>query len=204
MADSKLWLSIHALIKPELTAVKGHLALWKNGVHHRDVSASNLMYQDGAENPVGILNDSDLAAITQGSRRKERTGTVPFMAISLLAEGQAGQIKHIYAYDAESFVWVLIWVCACYDQGVLRRNPPLNAWLKVDARGCAEKKFYYLSYRSNAITPGGGHEKNWLIAQACLDALRRHGPFQTPDETCDGPFQKFLVGPCTASRQSDE
>ena len=38
----------YARIELGLTAIEGHLALWRNGVHHRDVSASNCTTTRGA------------------------------------------------------------------------------------------------------------------------------------------------------------
>lgn len=48
-----------ARIELGLIAVEGHLALWRNGVYHSDVSASNLMYKDEGGKVVGVLNDFD-------------------------------------------------------------------------------------------------------------------------------------------------
>ncbi|KAH0834712.1 hypothetical protein J3R83DRAFT_10260 [Lanmaoa asiatica] len=185
--------------------VKCHLALWKNGVYHRDVSASNLMYKDEGDNPVGVLNDFDLATMAEGPTGDQRTGTVPFMALKLLTmEGQVGEIKHVYAHDAESFIWVLTWVCARYDLGVLRRNTPMDAWLKVDAIGCAKEKQFYLFERGKDISPGLGHERNWAVAQGCLDALKQQVFYGISDKTCDGPFERLLAVPYETQRKRNE
>ena len=39
-----------------------HYHLWVKGIHHRDISLTNLMcdFPTGTEDPVGILNDFDL------------------------------------------------------------------------------------------------------------------------------------------------
>ncbi|KAI9460375.1 hypothetical protein HD554DRAFT_2133358 [Boletus coccyginus] len=181
---------------------KCHLALWKNGVHHRDISASNLMYKVEGSLVVGVLIDFDLATIVDSVTGNERTGTVPFMALDLLSkEVLAGKIEHIYAYDAESFIWVLVWICLRYDDGELRKDDrPLDEWLKVDALGCGEKKLYFLNYIPQTLTAGRGHERNWLVAKKHLNALvlykaKKQILSETSDATCEGPFQALLAKP---------
>jgi hypothetical protein len=61
----------------------GHLALWKRGLHHRDISDSNLMYYEDEQGEVmGVLNDFDLLILQDDSCQldTERTGTMPFIA----------------------------------------------------------------------------------------------------------------------------
>ncbi|KAG1869228.1 hypothetical protein C8R48DRAFT_570851, partial [Suillus tomentosus] len=96
--------------------VKCHRALWKRGVHHRDVSPNNLMGYRLRGRFMGVLHDFDLSSITEslswirGSPKGfERRGTVPFMALNLLMPG-AGRVEHVYRHDAESFIWVLTWI----------------------------------------------------------------------------------------------
>ena len=205
--------SSHPRNEHDLTIVEGHLALWRNGVHHRDVSASNLMYKD--EDGAGVLNDFDLATIKEGVTGNERTDSVPFMAMELLSEkGLAGGIKHVYAHDAESFIWVLVWISLRYEDGKLReQDRPYDEWLKVDAHGCEKEKSYFLNDPPDNLAASKGHELNWAVAQMCLDALidskpRSHFvPSQTPsDVTCKEParllkvvadesFRKLLHGP---------
>ncbi|KAG1739397.1 uncharacterized protein EDB91DRAFT_1248752 [Suillus paluster] len=76
-----------------------HLALWKGGVHHRDVSPPNMMFYKTDEGVLmGVLNDFDLASLatTKGRLGNERTGTVPFMALELLTPaGQRGEVEHL-------------------------------------------------------------------------------------------------------------
>ncbi|KAF8120995.1 hypothetical protein EV363DRAFT_1569923 [Boletus edulis] len=94
---------------------QGHLALWKKQVYHRDISPSNLMYQGKI---VGVLNDFDLASIQETATGTERTGTVPFMVSALLREeALQGDVRHACQHDAESFIWVLIWISLRYDDG---------------------------------------------------------------------------------------
>ncbi|KAG2102497.1 uncharacterized protein F5147DRAFT_528339, partial [Suillus discolor] len=90
-----------------------HHALWKIGEHHRDVSPSNLTGYRTHGQFTGVLNDYDLSLFQRDSPNSlERTGTVPFMALDLLIpEFMAGKVEHVYAHDAESFIWVLTWTC---------------------------------------------------------------------------------------------
>ncbi|KAH7888350.1 hypothetical protein F5I97DRAFT_684837 [Phlebopus sp. FC_14] len=60
--------------------VRCHLVLWQNGVYHRDVSPSNLMYyRDDVGNVVGVLNDFDLASTSDraiyGTRPPHQTSS---------------------------------------------------------------------------------------------------------------------------------
>ncbi|KAG2064204.1 hypothetical protein BDR04DRAFT_1035880, partial [Suillus decipiens] len=89
--------------------VKCHRALWKRGVHHRDVSPSNIMGYRLRGRFISVLNDFDLSSIRQflssvknAPQGFERTGTVPFMSLHLLVPGAiAGQVEHVYYHDAE-------------------------------------------------------------------------------------------------------
>ncbi|KAI0086119.1 hypothetical protein BDY19DRAFT_873226, partial [Irpex rosettiformis] len=88
-----------------------HFELWLNGLHHRDISANNLMYYRDAEGHVfGVLNDFDLSIVASlaGEFGTERTGTVPFMATDLMGNDDETPV-HIYEFDVESFIYVLLW-----------------------------------------------------------------------------------------------
>jgi hypothetical protein len=80
-------------------ALPGHYRLWVNGIHHGDISFNNLMYDISAEtnNPVGIVNDFDLATwVDHSTTNNDRTGTIPFMAIDLLDGGLDHRIPRLY------------------------------------------------------------------------------------------------------------
>ncbi|KAG0699555.1 hypothetical protein DFH29DRAFT_1070617 [Suillus ampliporus] len=153
-----------------------HLALWKGGVHHRDVSPPNMMYYRTKNGVLmGVLNDYDLSSLatTPGPQGNERTGTVPFMALDLLSlQGQRGEVEHLYRHDLESFMWVLAWVCLRYRNGVLlpRETRPLDEWATLDAVACGEKKYFFmgnfLGYRTSDIKPC-----MWDLVADCFDIL---------------------------------
>ncbi|KIK32859.1 hypothetical protein CY34DRAFT_814033 [Suillus luteus UH-Slu-Lm8-n1] len=159
--------------------VKCHRALWKKGVHHRDVSPSNLMGYRLHGRFWSVLNDFDLSSIIQimsstkdAPRGLERTGTVPFMALDLLTpKAIMGDVEHVYRHDAESFIWVLTWICLRYDHGkLLRKNRPLDEWLTVDAIRCYEKKLAFLG-RLLEMNPTPSHQKNFEVAKPCLAVI---------------------------------
>ena len=56
----------------------------------------------------GVLIDFDLASL-EGvpSQNQRRTGTRPFVAYRLLADGTP--VSHVYKYGAESFFWVAVY-----------------------------------------------------------------------------------------------
>ncbi|KAF8875561.1 hypothetical protein BD779DRAFT_209435 [Infundibulicybe gibba] len=102
-----------------------HLHLWRDGIRHCDISVSNLMYDKDYNR--GILNDLDLAQLRDRlpPSGTERTGTMPFMAFDLLQEpAWHGHVEREYRHDAESFAWVLLWICCGYKNGAEIRPRP--------------------------------------------------------------------------------
>ena len=73
----------------------------------------------------GVMNDFDLGQISDVERegyKGERTGTRPFMSISLhLGEGQTQIPKYIERFDLESVFYVMFW------EGRLSNNGELYA-----------------------------------------------------------------------------
>ncbi|KIJ16056.1 hypothetical protein PAXINDRAFT_11099 [Paxillus involutus ATCC 200175] len=126
--------------------VLSHYVLWKAGIHHRDVSCENLVYYRVKDKVIGVLNDYDLSSLSSDNPLgNERTGTMLFMAIDLLeATGRDGKVKHLYRHDMESFIWMFIWICYQFKDGKLRPRGPLDAWAKVDAKGCVDTKRSFL------------------------------------------------------------
>ncbi|KAH7891062.1 hypothetical protein F5I97DRAFT_1964446 [Phlebopus sp. FC_14] len=157
--------------------VRCHFVLWTNGVRHRDVSPSNLMYRIVNGKIVGVLNDFDLASLGDGVTGTERTGTVPFMALGLLTEkALRGEVMHLYEHDAESFIWVLTWISLRYSNGKPLKNVQLDKWLIVDAVTCREKKSDFLDLSGSLLDnedypPGKGHELHLRIAHTYLRSI---------------------------------
>ncbi|KAJ8591876.1 hypothetical protein M405DRAFT_702174, partial [Rhizopogon salebrosus TDB-379] len=73
----------------------------------------NLMYYKISNGLiVGVLDDYDLSSVRDTPMGTDRTGTVPFLPMELLTKAALrGKVEHLYCHDAESFIWVLIWVC---------------------------------------------------------------------------------------------
>ncbi|KAG2052907.1 hypothetical protein BDR06DRAFT_1021720 [Suillus hirtellus] len=178
---------------------KCHRALWKGGVLHRDVSPSNLMWYRLHGQFTAVLNDYDLSSFNRdGPRGLERTGTVPFMAVDILSpDAMAGKVEHVYAYDAESLIWVLTWVCLRYEEGkLLSKNRPLEDWLKVDACTCADKKgsFGFTGIRS--VRPSISHAESWDLVKRCFSAVQSlYTAFEYRRLTDESAFQLLLEGP---------
>jgi hypothetical protein len=91
------------------------------------------------------------------------------MAIDLLEdEAIEGKVQHLYQHDAESLIWVLAWVCLRYEDGKLRRNRPLDEWLKAGAKQCRENKNDFILVGRRKAQPSPSHEAAWDVAQSCL------------------------------------
>ncbi|KAG2355781.1 hypothetical protein BDR07DRAFT_1364871 [Suillus spraguei] len=166
-----------------------HYALWEKNVYHRDISPSNLMvYKTSDGRYIGVLNDFDLSSTRDSSSGQERTGTVPFMAIELLTkEVIKGEVQHLYRHDAESFLWVLTWVCLRYREGqLLRECRPLDGWLKVDAIGCRMKKNDFLITGRHKAQPSSSHLFNWKTARLCFSSLALYHTEDPDTRTVDG------------------
>jgi hypothetical protein len=101
------------------------------------------------------------------------------MALNLLTpEAIAGDGEHVYRHNAESFIWVLAWICLRYDNGkLLRKNRPLDEWLTVDATECHKEKVYFLT-RLLKMNPTPSNQKNFDVAMQCLAVVYTYaGPF---------------------------
>ncbi|KAG1806013.1 hypothetical protein EV424DRAFT_1544148 [Suillus variegatus] len=179
--------------------VKCHRALWKIGVRHRDVSPSNLTGYRTHGQFTGVLNDYDLSLFQRDSPNSfERTGTVLFMALDrLIPESMAGKVEHVYVHDAESFIWALTWICLRYEGGkLLSKNRPLEKWLKVDARACAEKKADFLSGRIRDVRPSGSHEVSWDLVKKCFLGIHSlYSPFGCRKLADQSAFELLLEDP---------
>ncbi|KAG1787204.1 uncharacterized protein HD556DRAFT_1503681 [Suillus plorans] len=178
--------------------VKCHRALWKGGVLHRDVSPSNLMGYRLRGQFIAVLNDYDLSSFKRdGPSGLERTGTIPFMAVELLTpEAMAGKVEHVYAHDAESFIWVLTWICLRYEGGNLSKNGPLEGWLKSNATRCREQKNDFRSSTFRTMCPSGSHAVSWDVVKKCFEAIHLLYPPSGYRKLGDqSAFELLLEGP---------
>ncbi|KAG1767569.1 hypothetical protein EDD22DRAFT_296377 [Suillus occidentalis] len=163
--------------------VKCHRALWKGGVFHRDAFSTTTTYRRlNAMVPSGL----------------ERTGTVPFMAIDLLSPvAIAGNVEHVYAHDAESFIWVLAWVCLRYENGqLLSKNRPLEEWLKCDAAQCRKEKNNFVAVGLQDHHPSQSHKVSWDLVSNCLERIHSIYPPKSYRKLEDQlAFEFLLEGP---------
>jgi hypothetical protein len=125
---------------------QGHYELWGLGIHHNDISVGNLMHF----NKTGVLNDLDLAHVVPQTPEDryshgqcEKTGTLPFMSLDLLtSDAWLGNVERLYRHDLESFMWVFLWICGCYDNGLPVSIMPerYKKWAKNDPQTCYDLK----------------------------------------------------------------
>lgn len=123
---------------------RGHHNLYNEArILHRDISVGNLMYdlRDGIL--YGIVNDYDNAVILdqdgnpQAPPSTHRTGTIPFMALDLLAPEPPA--RHLYRHDLESFFYVLVWTAVFFPRE--GRNSASAAKLDRWCNGNAKQRF---------------------------------------------------------------
>jgi hypothetical protein len=79
-----------------------------------------------------LVNDYDLAILDDGvgtreATSKHRTGTAPFMAIQLLDKRAPLGVTHIYAYELESWFYILLHISLGYTHEVPKKDL-LRAW----------------------------------------------------------------------------
>ncbi|OAX35651.1 hypothetical protein K503DRAFT_745613 [Rhizopogon vinicolor AM-OR11-026] len=150
-----------------------HRILWIYSIRHRDISPTNLMfYETSSGLIIGVLNDYDLSSTRDTPTGNERTGTVPFMAMELLTKAALeGKAEHLYRHDAESFIWVLTWVCLRYEKGRLIEDRPLDRWLKVSIIRCREKKHDFMGDGRFNAQPTSSHQASWETVQSCLTTI---------------------------------
>jgi hypothetical protein len=146
----------------------GHYILWKGGIQDGDISVSNLMHRNG----TGVLNDFDLARLaTPGHvhpRGFDRTGTTPFLSLDLLtSDAQAGKVERRYRHDLESFLWVLMWITACYDNGVVSIPGDHHCWLDEKTSVCLAMKTHMLQVE--IVTTN-----SYLLLEGVTEVLRSY------------------------------
>ena len=103
------------------------------------------MYYREGDSVVGVLDDWDLATdlSSLATPNTDPTGTLPFMALQLLL---GERVDHMFRHDAESFIWLFLWVCGCSD-GSKREVlvAPYKVWRKLDMLACKQDRGDFLS-----------------------------------------------------------
>ena len=147
-----------------------------NGIRHGDISYNNLMYDspDDAGEPVGIVNDYDLATwVDHSATNTNRTGTIPFMAIDLLDGGLEDRIPRLYRHDLESFVWVLAYITIAI----------------IDYKDCTIKISYPPTVEAWFDDYGDQSERNAHTSSKQLF----HSGYGHLHQVCEGYFRYFHV-----------
>jgi hypothetical protein len=94
----------------------------------------------------GVLNDFDLSVHLgkePPSTSKQRTGTVPYMAMDLLVTGPPP--PHRYRFDLESLFYVFAYVVCQYHEGKKIDDPPFDAWDHLPTTVLLLKKRQFLA-----------------------------------------------------------
>lgn len=114
------------------TSYLGHYRSWLHGIQHGDISPANLMFEQSGKSVVGKLKDFGLAHVRDHPRPSgwgHAADTMPFMALDLLTKkGWNGEVDRLYRHDCETFGWVLLWICARYQNGKEIPDPPFEKW----------------------------------------------------------------------------
>ncbi|KAK1251548.1 hypothetical protein MKX07_007027 [Trichoderma sp. CBMAI-0711] len=104
--------TVKELLESMRDAIKAHQSLYTTGnILHRDISSNNIIITDPevADGFKGMLIDLDLAKEKDSGPNgaRHQTGTMHFMAVEVLRTAD-----HTYRHDLESFLYVLLWMCA--------------------------------------------------------------------------------------------
>ncbi|KAK7680253.1 hypothetical protein QCA50_016762 [Cerrena zonata] len=167
--------TVEDLAQPFLETVQCHALLWSLGILHGDISHTNLMVDPHIKK--GILNDFDLATVAHNDtvdalplNGNDRTGTMVFMALDLLDEkALQGKTPRLYRHDLESFCWVLLWICYCYDGGKVTLRYPFKDWTEVTPQYCQSDRFAVI----NNLKQAGAEPSKSYAAKYSKKLLRR-------------------------------
>ncbi|KAG5649469.1 hypothetical protein H0H81_003651 [Sphagnurus paluster] len=154
-----------------------HRMLWINGIEHRDISMSNLMYHE--DEGKAVLNDFDLAVYRSSYVQPggERTGTIPCMALDLLHKRYFyGKVQRRYRHDLESFVWVLV-VNTLEKATNLDDSEPydIEPWINSSQYNIVGhlKLELQQAWRTFPKTLAGTDEHQWKLTKALLKWLAK-------------------------------
>jgi hypothetical protein len=96
----------------------------------------------------GVLGDYDLS-ISQRKPRipgTDRTGTVTFMAITLLTDKYwRGEIQRTYRHELEAFIWILPFVFLRYQNGKSQPGTLVDQWMTSNYTACFNIKSGFLN-----------------------------------------------------------
>ncbi|TRM69580.1 hypothetical protein BD626DRAFT_391822 [Schizophyllum amplum] len=128
---------------------------------HCDISDNNILLHAPRVHERlrrGLLIDLDCASFVNGPKSfavsGHRAGTLPFMSSIVL---RYPRLPHVPAHDLESFVYVLMWICANYSgPSCMRRKDydihrsPLGYWLAGDPKEIGHQKWLVMHRKTQA------------------------------------------------------
>jgi hypothetical protein len=104
-----------------------------------------------------VLIDFDLSSLLEdgtrehGATSKHRTGTTPFMARNLLQTAPPGVIvDHLYAYEVESWLYILLHVFLGYTD-IAPPGHPLEAWTDSNWEKVYDKKHLFFNLHEGSF-----------------------------------------------------
>ncbi|KAF8604091.1 hypothetical protein BDV93DRAFT_556094 [Ceratobasidium sp. AG-I] len=137
-----------AFMKAWLQCIRRHHNLWKMGIQRRNHSLSSFMVRTIGDQQFGIQTNLD--------EQEEPAVIAPFLAIYLLTRScMDGEITVLYRHGLESFIWILVWVFYCYDQGNESVPRLLKYWQTADFRQCCAFKILFMYRRGEYIIKPG-------------------------------------------------
>ena len=150
------------------------VALSDVGIFHRDISTGNLMLRrlPGPEGKIqGVLSDFDLAVDMhdpdmRGNSHLHRTGTLPFLSMSLLKQLEnpelTGRFPYILRFDLESCVYVFLWDAMLRSEGrntlksqIKQAHDLLDSWMTSDPAALYMSKHALLDTFNDKYSPEG-------------------------------------------------
>jgi len=133
------------------------------------------------------------------------------MAIDLLDAIEYGEsLQRLYRHDAESFAWVLLWICTRYNKGLLIEHAPLEEWTTMTFRQCADNK---ANIKLSRLQATSDYKSYWPVVETLVDfwieryqkqqrAIRRKLNYaELSDEKCVKQVLRAVVD--LASENSD-
>ncbi|KAK7680254.1 hypothetical protein QCA50_016763 [Cerrena zonata] len=189
--------AVKDLTQPFLQTVQCHALLWSLDILHGDISVTNLMIDP--ESKTGVLIDLDLTTVAYNDtidacplHGNNRTGTMVFIALDLMGrdedeDGLEGKLPMLYRHDLESFCWVFLWICYCYDEGKCTLRYPFTDWIDTTPEYCRRAR---LDVRHDLRLANVGPSNSYAwYKDRLLQVVKYWVSFHINDMDCD-PFEE--------------
>ena len=124
----------------------------------------------------GVLIDLDLAILVNGDvplqHRPTIAGTLPFLSVDYLSDPPPR--RHLYRHDLESFLFVLGWILARFNEEGVEINPDeLDAWYTQPRTHMRNGKYGFFSWPfGSPASRFPSLQKSWVRE---LGQLFQHG-----------------------------